>query len=181
VSILKIDYEASTVEISGRSFPTIGLVRPTHPKELVPSSRGDHCLGGPSGHSAPAKIKPTFQVIIPCENEVLVFLETHYGGDVFDISLMHQRCVPYRSQGDTIYLPTFIFLTGNVLCPEGKSTPKKHRVSWHEAEPEWTVELINRVSKMTFLKFYLPDGPDAEMIKLHELMNLIGYEIPGWL
>jgi hypothetical protein len=162
---MKVHYERSTVEIAGREFPCVGLICPLHPLEQ-PTTDADRSLGGPGGGKM---LERHFDAWIPFENGIIAFVTKIKDREsIAEIALHVANCEEHHQpDGDKmvwLYLPIPFYFNGIQ--------------SWRNAEPEWTVELLHRVSK---LSPFSTEGPLALSISLPDLMKLRGMEMPGWL
>jgi len=181
MSVLTVNYEASTVSFGGSDFPVVGLICPPHPKQPEVSA-SDRSLGGPVGGTKFAE--RAFEAIIPCENELLVLVTAIEGSPVLSVSMMHQSCYPYIMNDETLWLPLAVRLVGPTTLVADAHAPLARRpvgrVSWLDAEPDWTTELIHRLSKMT-MPVAARGTPLCKMVTLSRLMEIRNEKIPGYV
>jgi hypothetical protein len=165
---MNLDYTTSTVEIAGRRFPAANAVCPPTGPDDTDSER-DRML---AGHGGPGTIglSTSYEVLIPCENGVLVSVEldSKYG---YKVSLHSRTCRSEPWDDTHIMIPCFVSIVGGNLVaeqhrnPRGGLTVPSGPWRWDGAEPEWIVELIDRVGRMPFIQ---PPGPEVRLISLAE-------------
>ena len=160
-----LDFQRSLVTIAGRRLPAIGLLCPS--VEGDDSEPADHMLGGPGGPGE-LNLPRTDQVYIPLENGVIVALEREQDGpELYSVSLWSRTCELTRQtnvEGHDLFIPISVHIVDGVLT----ATPAKDRrlrglFQWSKAEPDWTVEFIDRLARMPFTP---PDGPQVTPISL---------------
>jgi hypothetical protein len=155
---LDVDYDASTVTFGGRRFPAVCVICP--PIEGQPDSEWDRMLGGRGSPTVGrAKGVVHHQVMIPCENGILVAVEAVNDREGFSVHL-YSRASQLTSSNDILWLPYTVSLLDGGLAASWAGV-----WWWRDAEPEWTVELIDRVSRMPFTQ---PPGPQVRLITLAE-------------
>lgn len=149
MSLISINRDASTVEITGRLFPAATLICPQDPPDVEPRSELSRALGtGGGDHS----------VYIPAENGLLFRVEEsrnerHHG---LSLDLDARTCELVWSVDEYLYLPWSVgyfdgrFVAGTTNC-------------WMWAEPGWVVETIDRLSVKPFTQ---PEGPLAQLVPL---------------
>ncbi len=167
--MLEVDIDTSTVEFAGRRFPAVGLVCPTHPDENPDAkTRAMRTLGGPYGiHHTKT------EVYIPCENGLLVSVDD---GRFLKLTVTLYVLECYESTDFSRHrgwLPAWVRLAGGQLKAEDflrSRKPVPGNWFWDDADPEWTVELIDRISRFPLENAL--DGPPCEVVKLDELWAL---------
>jgi hypothetical protein len=168
---MNIDTLASTITIAGRRFPAACAICPPYEGDEDPEV--ERMLGGPARPTVGSdKGKLSYQVMIPCENGVLVvveWFETH--PESFEIVLDARTCALSCQEPDRpLWLPHLVGIANSqiTLPPRLAASPFHHW--WSGAYPDWTIELIDRVSVMPFIQ---PEGPPVRLITLAEAERLL--------
>jgi hypothetical protein len=166
-----VDTDTSTVTIADRRFPAVCVVCPN--AEGQDDSEAERLLGGEAIPVAgPARGRRSYQALIPCENGVLVAVEWEADTpDVYRIMLEARTCaLSTLDTGGPLWLPHTVGVKNGrlVALPPG---PYRDDVAWYwiNAEPEWTVEHIDRITTMAFTQ---PPGPSVRLITLVEATRL---------
>ena len=148
---------AWTVEIAGRTFPTVGLVCP--PDEIDPDRPDkDRSLG--TGND--------WLSYIPAENGVIFVVEKETAPaappNTLRLSLLCAVCEQSYDPEGYMWLPKSVSLIDGQLLPtvtyEGRLGVRAVS-DWHHAEPEWVAETIDRLSRLPFTE---PDGPRCRLV-----------------
>ena len=166
------DLTTSTVTLAGRRFPaTNAICPPTGPDD--PDTELDRIL---AGHGGPGTVGASisFEVLIPAENGVLVAVELDdkYG---YKMTLHSRTCRPEPWDDTEIMIPYFVSIVGSELVVNqprtrrGPFVPPVGVWRWDNADPEWIVEFIDRISRMPFTQ---PPGPEVRLISLAEAERL---------
>lgn len=154
--VLDVDETASTVTISGRRFPACCVICPLAPGQT--DSEWDRMLGG-RGAPTVGRAKGVIhhQVMIPCENGILVAVEAASDQDGLSVHL-YSRASQLTTSNDILWLPYTVSLVDGRLAASFAGV-----WWWRDAEPEWVVEFIDWVSRMPFTQ---PPGPEMQIIDL---------------
>jgi hypothetical protein len=164
---MEIDLTTSSVVIAGKRLPAACFVCPQF--EGQTDSEVERLIGG---RAAPDKRPPTWTFVIPCENGVLIQIEWQEGCDTIEeITLDARTCDEWHGDPEgPLWLPhTVEVMAGRlVACPPRRprgpvTTIPGATFYWRDAEQEWAVEHIERISAM---EFPLPDGPAVRLITL---------------
>jgi hypothetical protein len=154
IPALNVDVAKSMVCLGDRRFPVCALVCPDyggHP-------RGERLLGGDSPGGGPW--------FVPCESGLLIELEVD-DPQGLRVSLSARSChlEPDGVVDDVAYWMPWLFnLHGAEFVPV-----TTYPVMWYGATPEWTVGLIDRVSRYAY---HQPPGPEVEIITAVEALAL---------
>jgi hypothetical protein len=156
-SAVKVDTDRSTVHIGGRCFPAALVICP--PEDWhIERDEYDRSLGGGS--------HLTTEAIIPAENGVLFGVET-MGADRPGLQLRLNAATCERvaqGQADEQEAP-WIWIPHAVSVVDGDLVAGWHGIwQWSNADPEWVVETIDRLSRKPFER---PDGPVARVVPLN--------------
>lgn len=173
---MKLDVETSTVVIGGRRFPAIYIICPPGGAD-DPGSDYERMLGGTSGPGI-MDLAVRHQVLIPCENGVLVAVED-YGDDKpgYEVSLLARTCQQQPWDDTFLWMPYFVVIDhGRLAAVINWQRSRLHLPwRWEDAEAEWLTELIDRVSRMPFTQ---PEGPAVRPIPLTEAQERLVAD--GW-
>ena len=171
---MKLDNKTSTISFAGRRFPAVCVICPPN-GDQDPDNDWDRMLGGPGGPGtidAPLR----YQVLIPCENGILVGVEEFEGRDGYQIGLHARTCRLEPWDDQEIYIPHYVAIDHGELITRPDRDPRTRRIfvppgvwHWDGAEPEWTAELIDRIDRMSFAQ---PPGPEVRLITLAEAERL---------
>ena len=165
---MKLEHATSTVVIADRRFPAVAVVCPPVAGSDDPGTDQDRTLGGHGGPGVTNTVSD--QVMIPCENGVLVGVEDFEDQPGYVVTL-HARACQQQPWDDThIWVPYFVAIAGGTLVAANNGIHDMLDAPWRwdGAEPEWTVELIDRVNRMPFTQ---PSGPEARLIPLSEVYD----------
>ena len=89
---MKTDIKTSTVTFAGRRFPAVNIICPALMIQVTdPGTDAERMLGGPwwSRHCQRAR---SYQVLIPCENGVLVGIEQYEDQMGYTVTLHARSC-----------------------------------------------------------------------------------------
>lgn len=172
---MKLDIDSSTVVLAGRRFPAANAVCPPLGPDDTDSDR-DRML---AGHGGPGIMgtATSYEVLIPCENGVLVSVEQYSDKVGYKVSLHSRACHHEPWDDQQILIPYFVSITYGELVAHANRNSRGAVIAptgvwrWDDAEPEWIVELIDRINKMPFTQ---PQGPQVRLITLAEAEQLDG-------
>ena len=171
---MKLDYDSSTVVFAGHRFPAAIAVCPPMGPDDTDSER-DRMMAGHGGPGVLGSI--SYEVLIPCENGVLVSVEQDQKLFSYKVTLHSRACHPEPWDDAEIMIPYFVSICDGELIANarhnrrGGVTLPSGVWRWDEAEPEWIAELIDRVGRMPFTQ---PAGPQVRLITLAEAEQLDG-------
>lgn len=154
---MKLDHASSTVTLADRRFPAVVCICP--PEDYLDRDDEDRSLGTSGTYSTEA--------VIPAENGVLFHVETMgQGRDGLALAMWARTC--YRTEPTPvdgwIWLPHSLNLHDGEFtrCPVGT-------FDWRNAEPEWVVETIDRLSRKPYTE---PEGPAMRLVRLDHFDRL---------
>ena len=155
------------VAIAGRRFPAVGLICPQVEGDEVLSDE-DRSLGLSPGDEAH---------YVPTENGLLVEVSPMGEGREHLLHLMvrARTCELFvepipGGQPERLWTPWLLGLLDGRLVPVpsvacGVVVPPRPTWWWANAEPEWVVEHIDRLSRMPLVP---PAGPEARLVSPSE-------------
>lgn len=160
---MKLDFDTSTVTIAGRRFPAVAAICPPVDDD-DPGTDRDRMLGGHGGPGT-TNMPVSDQVYIPCENGAFVAIEAVDGKPGYAITLHSRACQQTPWDDSHIWVPYFVGIDRAELIVQERLLDLTCPWRWEGAEPEWTVELIDRVNRMPFTQ---PPGPEVRLIPIAE-------------
>jgi hypothetical protein len=161
---VKLEHDTSTVVIDDRHFPAVAVICPPLEGDPDPGTDEDRMLGGHGGPGITNTVSD--QVYIPCENGVFVAVEDFENQPGYVITLHSRACLQQPWDNSRIWIPYSVSIVdGRLVATSDLLSLSRAAWRWEGAEPEWTVELIDRVSRMPFTQ---PPGPEVRLIPLAE-------------
>lgn len=155
VQLFERDDETSTITIADRRFPAVILICP-------PTGDDDEDDDLERSLGATPDAPGDKSVFVPAENGILFQMEPvdpdrPERGLILSISA--RTCYPSPDTDGRFY-----YLPHPVSIKDGKVAPGRGGVSiWKNAEPDWVVETIDRLSQAPYVE---PEGPLVEMVRL---------------
>lgn len=154
--LIAIDQEASTVTIADRRYPAVALICPVsdNPNATEEDRALGACGAAPNDRS----------VYIPTENGLLLRVEEGRNESRHGLSLdpCARTCERVQDPDGWLWLPRPVGWFGGVLLV-GRSNV------WYWAEPEWVVEMIDRLS---VLPFEQPPGEPTQIVRLNHFRQV---------
>lgn len=162
--MIRLDRATSTVTIGdpGRRYPAVILVCPPH-ESYPDESDWDRALC--------AESTDQHATYIPAENGLLFYVQSGWLNgprpDLVTLALDTRTCWIDDDDDDWIgWLPRHVWLhNGDLRCADSRwdcPPPGAHTV-WPNADPDWVIETIDRLSRKPFTP--LP-GPEVRLVRL---------------
>lgn len=152
------------LHLVGRRFPAVGLICPTEGETICAADAvvRRRRSGAPWYQYSLGCDQTGWYV--PCENGALVDVGNRDRGPLVDVHLYSRHCRLNREPcGCAIWLPISMGIARGHLVSNECSDALG---AWIGAEPEWAVELIDRVSLLPVLE---PDGPLATPVSVEAI------------
>ena len=102
---------------------------------------------------------------IPCENGAFVAVETYEHKPGYAVTLHARACQQSPWDNTHLWIPYFVGIDHGKLVAQERFLDLGCPWRWDDAEADWIVELIDRVSRMPFDQ---PPGPEVRLIPLAE-------------
>lgn len=169
----------TALHLAGRRFPVVGLIYPSDGETYCGHDYGHGPHEGPRERSRYQRSIGDDRNgwYIPCENGLLILVENEWfrsGRWALSVALYSRHCsLMVDSCGCSMCLPA------SMLTLDGRIGPSAFGLRghyWSDADPEWAVELIDRVSVMPVDE---PDGPIVEIIGVDALRAIAMAEANG--